>query len=72
MSEKIGPVFIIAPESDGKCELCGKVEETRPYGPGGKQVCFECGMKDEGLAERQFTRVLEGKPPEQESETRTE
>lgn len=35
-----------------KCELCGDEEELRPYGPGGKWVCFPCGMKDEENASR--------------------
>lgn len=48
-----GPGFI-AQEPDGVCELCGKIEETRPYGPGGENVCFECGMKDEKAAIRAF------------------
>jgi hypothetical protein len=39
---------------DGKCEMCGKKEELRPYGPGGKNVCFDCAMKDEAEAKRQF------------------
>lgn len=37
----------IAEESDRRCELCGKIAETRPYGPKGERVCFACGMKDE-------------------------
>lgn len=37
-----------------KCELCGAEEELRPYGPGGKWVCFSCGMKDEENARRIF------------------
>jgi hypothetical protein len=39
---------------DGKCEICGKTEELRPYGPGGKNVCFDCMMLDEAEAKRQF------------------
>lgn len=39
---------------DGKCEMCGKEEELRPYGPGGKNVCFDCAMKDKKEAGRQF------------------
>jgi len=36
-----------------KCEDCGALEELRPYGPGGKNVCFNCMMKDpEGARER--------------------
>lgn len=43
----------IAPEPDRKCELCGKDAECRPYGPDGKQVCFDCGMKPENKANRE-------------------
>ena len=43
-----------------KCELCGKVGELRPYGPNGESICFDCGMKDEKLTERQFRRVVFG------------
>lgn len=46
----------------GKCELCGAVEEVRPYGPGGKFVCFDCGMKDEEEAKRRFHALLEKGP----------
>ena len=49
----------ISAEEDSRCELCGKIAETRPYGPKGERVCFECGMKDEQAAKRQFlARVL--------------
>jgi hypothetical protein len=34
-------------ESIGICQLCGKEEELRPYGPSGEWICFDCGMKDE-------------------------
>jgi hypothetical protein len=51
-------ILFIAEEPPGRCELCGAVEETRPYGPGGKQVCFSCGMKDEEEAERQFRKLF--------------
>lgn len=50
----------IAVEAPQKCELCGKVEETRPYGPNGERVCFECGMKDEAAAKRGFDRYVLG------------
>jgi hypothetical protein len=48
-----GKGFIVQTK-DRKCELCGKVAETRPYGPKGEEVCFDCGMKDEKAAKRQF------------------
>jgi len=35
-----------------KCELCGEVEELRPYGPMGENVCFLCAKKDENAMER--------------------
>jgi len=50
----------IAVEPDRECELCHKVAETRPYGPNGERVCFECGMKDPQAAERQMRRHIYG------------
>lgn len=44
-----------------KCDLCGRRAETRPYGPNGENVCFQCGMKNEEAAERQFSRLVLGK-----------
>jgi hypothetical protein len=44
---------------DGICELCGKLDELRPYGRGGKNVCFDCAMKDEAEAARQFTKRIQ-------------
>jgi hypothetical protein len=56
----------IAVEPDGRCELCGAVEETRPYGPGFKQVCHPCAMKDEAGAAARMAHKLFGEPlPEQ-------
>lgn len=54
-----GVAFVTA-EPVGKCELCNKVAETRPYGPNGEEVCFTCGMKDEPAAKAQFNKFLEG------------
>jgi hypothetical protein len=62
MSERItvGGVTLIILESepDRPCELCGTVTECRPYGPGGKQVCFDCAMKDEKTAKRMMNKRL--------------
>lgn len=60
MSFKAGNVFVIAPEDDDICELCGAVEETRPYGPNGERICFSCGMKDEEETKKQFDKLLNG------------
>lgn len=53
---------IICAESPRKCELCGKLAETRPYGPDGKRICFECGnlpeLKEE--VERRMEEYLFG------------
>jgi hypothetical protein len=38
----------------GVCEECGAIEELRPYGKGGKKVCFDCAMKNEKEALKQF------------------
>lgn len=54
-----GVVWII-PEPDGRCELCGAVEETRPYGPNGEQICFACGEKDPTTTEAMMGKVLFG------------
>jgi len=67
MSKLVGNTFVIEGEPSAACELCGKLAELRPYGPGGKNVCFECGMKDEALAVRQLERRMDGRPPESES-----
>ena len=39
-----GPGFI-ANEPTQVCELCGAIDECRPYGPNNEQICFDCGMK---------------------------
>jgi len=53
---------IIAVEPPRKCELCGKVAETRPYGPRGERICFECGLKDKETTQRQALRYLFSEP----------
>ena len=50
----------IAAEEDSRCELCGKIDETRPYGPNGERVCFECGMKDPEACKRGMNKYIFG------------
>ena len=50
----------IAAEEDSRCELCGTVAETRPYGSKGERVCFACGMKDPAAAVRATNRCIFG------------
>jgi hypothetical protein len=54
-----GPGFIAVQEPE-KCDLCGAVEECRPYGPNGETVCYKCGMKNEAAAMAQFRRKVLG------------
>lgn len=60
MSKRVGDMFVIAVEPHGKCELCGKIEELRPYGSNGERICFECGMKNVEVTKKQFQKVLDG------------
>jgi hypothetical protein len=53
-----GIVWIID-EPPGKCELCGLVEETRPYGPNGEQICFSCGEKDPETTWKMFHKFVD-------------
>jgi hypothetical protein len=53
-----GPGFI-REEPPGRCSICDQIEELRPYGPGGKPVCFRCAMQDEEVAAfHYFVKVL--------------
>ena len=51
---------IIAEESPQACELCGKIEECRPYGANDEQVCFECAMKDKETTDRKMAAYIFG------------
>ena len=51
---------IIAEESPQACELCGKIEECRPYGANDEQVCFECAMKDEDTTKKKMAQYIFG------------
>lgn len=54
--EAIDEGRVIQEQPPGRCDLCGVVEETRPYGPNGEEVCFACGMKNEEATKRGFER----------------
>ena len=51
---------IIQEEPMQRCELCGVIDECRPYGPNGEQICFECGMKDEETTRKQMAKYIFG------------
>jgi len=50
----------IAAEPAQICEFCGAVEECRPYGPNGEQICFDCGMKDEETTRKKMDEYIFG------------
>jgi hypothetical protein len=50
----------IAPEPPQRCEFCGVIDETRPYGPDGEEICYDCGMKDPDTTERKMAEYLFG------------
>jgi hypothetical protein len=58
-------VFILSESSDAKCELCGKMDELRPYGPNGENICFDCGMKNKETTKKQFLGRLRGDIPDE-------
>lgn len=56
-------IVIIEEEKPQQCDLCGKVDELRPYGPGGACICFDCGQKAPAETERRMGRILFGDKP---------
>ena len=32
----------ISPQPDECCEMCGIIDECRPYGPDSANICFDC------------------------------
>ena len=50
----------IAPEPEGRCELCGKLAELRPYGPSSERVCLACALKDKAAMNRGIDRYIFG------------
>jgi hypothetical protein len=57
-----GPGFI-APEKPQQCDMCGKIDELRPYGPYGECICFDCGMKVEETTSRKMGQYIFGDKP---------
>jgi hypothetical protein len=51
---------IIAQQADEVCEMCGKVDECRPYGANDENICFDCAMLDKATTERKMAAYLFG------------
>ena len=63
MSGRVAGVPVICVEQDRRCTSCRKVDECRPYGKDGAQVCFACAMatpESKAEAERQMSMRLFG------------
>lgn len=58
MSKRIGNIFYATPEPPRMCEMCEEVEECRPYGPNGEQICYKCGMLNKETTEKKIDDVL--------------
>jgi hypothetical protein len=61
-----GHATVLAPEPDEICEMCGKMDECRSYGPRKAdgvrmRVCFPCAHKDEAELHRAFDERIEGR-----------
>jgi hypothetical protein len=52
----------IAQEEADTCEMCGVVDELRPYGPNYERICFDCGMKNEELTKQRMDEYVFGAP----------
>ena len=51
-------IIVIEAESEQICSYCGEMHECRPYGVGGAQICFGCGMKDEETTDKEFDKFV--------------
>lgn len=60
MTRKVGNTIHFEAEELQRCELCGAVEETRPYGPNGEEICYPCGMKNKETTIEKFHEFMDG------------
>lgn len=51
---------IIQEQDPECCEMCGIVDECRPYGPNDENICFECAMKDPETTHRKMGQYIFG------------
>ena len=51
---------IISEQHNEVCEMCGKVDECRPYGPQDENICFDCGMKNKEITEKKMATYIFG------------
>ena len=51
---------IIQQQEQECCEICGAIDECRPYGPNDENICFDCAMKDEETTKRKMAAYIFG------------
>lgn len=56
--------FIIGDRRDpsafeGRCDLCGKHDDLRPYGPNDEEICFTCGAEDMATTQAKYREYIE-------------
>lgn len=61
MTRKVKNMLIIENTPHSKCELCGKIDELRPYGPKGENICFKCGLKNPEARDEAFEMLMNSK-----------
>ena len=59
MTERIGDKIIVRREKPQQCDLCGKIDALRPYGPNKECICFECGIKNLESTIKRLTEQFE-------------
>lgn len=55
---------VIFEEPPQRCESCGIIDETRPYGPEHEEICYDCAMKDPAMTEIRMKQLLFGEGDE--------
>lgn len=53
-------IVFIEDEPDQQCDMCGNIDELRPYGPNGEKICYDCGMKDPVTTAKMLHRYIFG------------
>lgn len=43
--------IVIEEELPQRCEICGIIDECRPYGLNREEICNECALQDPSLTE---------------------
>jgi hypothetical protein len=54
---------IIAEQPPEVCEMCGVVDECRPYGPNNENICFDCATSTpeaKAIAEKKMAEYIFG------------